>query len=601
MKPEPVQIKTVEIQPSNNNKKIEKPSDLVTPEMVIGLCCPIGSPAKEVASQIQTQLFQDYDYETKIIKLSKTIEHIMDTYSVNEKSDDGDSSNNRFWIRDHVNSELKKHDGQSQSFINKKKLILAGNKIRSEFESLSPLASHAVKEISEARIENINAIIDEDSNLQNIEKTRIKKEIQTELQKSNNIDELNPDFQVYVKKALIVPARRCFIIDSLKNKEELKLLRETYGRTFFLVGVSSSIEDRKSNLTNEGMTGAEFEMLVSQDTGEDIEEGQNVSEIFCESDYFMRVKDHETNRITKVSRMLKVLFDSSLVTPNKHETAMYQAASAAGNSACMSRQVGAAIADKSGELISIGWNDVPRYGGNLYRTENEVHDFTGQSIELTDSRCFNWGNLDCHNDLEKDRNAKIIAEDLFENLLNNNLLDGDVNKTQIIDQTTESIRKHPKFKNLLEFSRSIHAEMHAILSADREKLVKSSLYCTTYPCHSCARHIVAAGIEEVFYIEPYRKSLALKLHSDSITEGDKIEKVKILVFEGVAPRRYMDLFNNPNNRSRKKDGKLRKVDNKNAVPSICQTTLASVSALEHVVIHSLHDKEARLTRQSIID
>ena len=46
---------------------------------------------------------------------------------------------------------------------------------------------------------------------------------------------------------------------------------------------------------------------------------------------------------------------------------MYSAKSAAGNSACLSRQVGASITDKKGDLISTGWNDVPKFGGNLYR------------------------------------------------------------------------------------------------------------------------------------------------------------------------------------------------------------------------------------------
>lgn len=39
---------------------------------------------------------------------------------------------------------------------------------------------------------------------------------------------------------------------------------------------------------------------------------------------------------------------------------------------------------------------------------------------------------------------------------------------------------------------------------------------TTFPCHYCARHIVAAGIYEVQYIEPYPKSKALQLHADAI-------------------------------------------------------------------------------------
>jgi deoxycytidylate deaminase len=80
----------------------------------------------------------------------------------------------------------------------------------------------------------------------------------------------------------------------------------------------------------------------------------------------------------------------------------------------------------------------------------------------------------------------------------------------------------------------------------------STLYTTTFPCHSCARHIIAAGISDVVYIEPYEKSLASDLHNDAIAfdpdessskkNEEKIGKVQFIHFEGVAPRQYLNLF-----------------------------------------------------------
>lgn len=68
------------------------------------------------------------------------------------------------------------------------------------------------------------------------------------------------------------------------------------------------------------------------------------------------------------------------------------------------------------------------------------------------------------------------------------------------------------------------------------------LYTTTFPCHNCARHIVAVGITKVVYIEPYEKSLALELHDDAITEVNEHGKVIFESFEGVSPRRYQKFF-----------------------------------------------------------
>ena len=100
--------------------------------------------------------------------------------------------------------------------------------------------------------------------------------------------------------------------------------------------------------------------------------------------------------------------------------------------------------------------------------------------------------------------------------------------------------------------------MHAIINASQKsgtEMIKGRLYCTTYPCHNCARHIVASGITEIYYIEPSKKSLALKLHDDSITENENEKnRVKILMYDGVSPVRYIDLFKMNNDDIRKKDG-----------------------------------------------
>ena len=67
----------------------------------------------------------------------------------------------------------------------------------------------------------------------------------------------------------------------------------------------------------------------------------------------------------------------------------------------------------------------------------------------------------------------------------------------------EIVAKSSRIKSLIEFSRSIHAEMHAIITGSQlggDRMIGGSLYCTTYPCHNCARHIILAGIKKVYYI-----------------------------------------------------------------------------------------------------
>ena len=93
--------------------------------------------------------------------------------------------------------------------------------------------------------------------------------------------------------------------------------------------------------------------------------------------------------------------------------------------------------------------------------------------------------------------------------------------------------------------------MSSICDAARlgKQTIGTIMYTTTFPCHMCAKHIVAAGIDEVIFLEPYPKSLAKELHSDSIEiDGQSRGKysgfraTKFKQFWGVTPRRYRELF-----------------------------------------------------------
>src|SRR5205807_7486580 len=82
----------------------------------------------------------------------------------------------------------------------------------------------------------------------------------------------------------------------------------------------------------------------------------------------------------------------------------------------------------------------------------------------------------------------------------------------------EALMKGSHLVNSIEYFRAVHAEMAAIVDAARRgvPICDAVLYTTTFPCHDCAKHIVAAGIQRVVFIEPYPKSLAPELYLDSI-------------------------------------------------------------------------------------
>jgi deoxycytidylate deaminase len=103
-------------------------------------------------------------------------------------------------------------------------------------------------------------------------------------------------------------------------------------------------------------------------------------------------------------------------------------------------------------------------------------------------------------------------------------------------------------KEITEYGRAVHAEMDALLACARLGIsVKGKrLFTTTFPCHNCTRHIIAAGVSSVTYIEPYPKSRAPDLHSDAICfsedEAKRTGRIPFVPFVGIGPRRYLDLF-----------------------------------------------------------
>ena len=375
-------------------------------------------------------------------------------------------------------------------------------------------------------------------------------------------------------------ARRHFtIIDSIKHPDEVKRLREVYGDTFWLIGIFAPDEVRRGRLISEGKSENYVVEIFKRDEDEGLRSGQRVRDAMFLADFFIRNDgDNDKNLRRTVDRFLDVMFAIGVQTPTKDESAMYAATSAAAESACLSRQVGAVIANADGDVIGMGNNDVPKFGGGLYSRED------GDG----DHRCFQWRGKICHNDSRKGEILSRIAIALGEA----GIFDS---KSGVIDTKRQakaiSVLNNSDVRNLIEFSRAVHAEMEAIISVARNGkagLIGGTLYSTTFPCHSCARHVVAAGIKRVIYIEPYTKSLALNLHEDtiSIDEVDYGKKVVFLQYEGVAPRNMIRLFKDRG--PRKKEGKLLLTNRLEARP-VSLAPLDGFEARERLVV-------ARLTK-----
>jgi deoxycytidylate deaminase len=331
-----------------------------------------------------------------------------------------------------------------------------------------------------------------------------------------------------------------YIIDSLKNSYDLKLLRRTYSDEFYFIFVHAGRETRwrrmidyKSWKTDDRV---KFEQRDQVDQNEknirsDINDrGQEVGKLASMADYYIVNSDNREKLRKDGERFIEILFGNSSNQPTVHERFMHIAFSVSNASFCLSRQVGAAIIDTEGNILGIGYNDVPKSNGGLYSYEDGKED----------KRCYSVGDRRCINDTNK--------QERFEELSDIIIKEFKLDESQ--SESLKNIIRRSMFREVIEYCRATHAEMEALLSVartSRGSTIGATMYVTTEPCHNCTKHIICAGIKKVYFMEPYPKSLGLELHSDSILIGAENEgctgnKVMFIPYEGIAPHRFHDFF-----------------------------------------------------------
>lgn len=443
-----------------------------SPELIFGLVGPIGSNIERLQQELVDAL-KAVDYKPHVISLSAKSEEILLALS---------------------------EEGDTETLRGK---IKAGNRCRELTQNPSILADAAVSQIR-----------------------HIRQEV--------GGDKENPLPQT------------AYIIRQLKNSAESDQLKRLYGRQFVQISISEGKKSRTQSLMKRlreeklGASEAELEKLATEliEIDEDENEyqqksqglknpfGQAVGDIFHRSDFF--VNANEKSRIKEeVSRFVQALFGSNYVGPTRCEFGSFMAKVASLRSNDLSRQVGAAILSKSGDIISIGCNEVAKPGGGNYWADDADPkrdiDQDGETNKVETNRII-------HNFLETLKNTGKLKEDPKQ-ILSNSKVNKAIKEAMISDIT--------------EYGRVVHAEMNAITDAARlGRAVKgATIYVTTFPCHNCAKHIIASGIDEIIFIEPYPKSKTLSLYEYAISDdGPKENKVEISHFSGISPARYSEFF-----------------------------------------------------------
>lgn len=482
----------------------DEPNAIAHPELVFGIAGPIGIDIDAI-SQTLTNALQAVDYKTINIRIT---DEIKDEPTDRPKSGTSDYESLMSYKMDHASDVCRRYS-------------LADTLMRFAIQAI-----RRHRDTINSQSERIGA---EDDDLPSNER---------------------------------VLAKTAYLIRQLKRPEEVELLRKVYGKQFVLVSAYGSAENRKRIIEQKLKRSLQLDVpdheisakavkLMHRDMNEDGDaHGQHLREAFHRADVFID-GIHKEEMEAKTVRFIEALFGKADIAPTKAEYGMYAAKSASLRSSDLSRQVGAAIFTQDGELITQGCNEVPKaFGGTYWDGEEPDH----RDIKLGHDP----------NDLLK----REVIRDLLERLHRGGMLSSEAQQigssSQIVDRLTQKPSTSPKtgegalygaaITDLTEYGRVVHAEMCAICDAARlgRSVKGATLYCTTFPCHNCTKHILAAGLSKVIYMEPYPKSKAKELHENEIEiEQESAGRVSFLPFLGISPYRYRDIFQKG---KRKKDG-----------------------------------------------
>jgi deoxycytidylate deaminase len=302
-----------------------------TEELILAFAGPIGCGIKFAITEA-TSALESLSYEVKEIKLSEFInKHAAEIFKPQQTNSDSDAKKRIVELQDRGNNLRKEK----------------GNDI---------LAQYAIEEVVHQR------------------------GLQREADKSS------------VAMMDYVPKRTAYLINQIKHPDEVALLRTVYGQIFNLIGVISISEKRSNRLVGtDNILAGEVSALMERDRRQEENNGQQLDKALQMADFFIST-DHNTTPALqkKLKRFLDLLHGENGLTPTSQEYGMYAAFSAGLKSACLSRQVGAAIADRTGKIISTGCNDVPKAMGGLYSADDS-----------TDRRCVHKEDKVCFNDKEK--------------------------------------------------------------------------------------------------------------------------------------------------------------------------------------------------------
>jgi len=325
------------------------------------------------------------------------------------------------------------------------------------------------------------------------------------------------------------------VIDAIRNPLELVYLRK-HVVGLYVVAVTADDKERRARLM-EGVLGKkEVDAIDAKECGgrrhlTDYESfvSQNLTDCIQKADIFVanpglpgQIASSVRFMNTQLVRYVALALRPGLITPTRDERLMQIAFVAKLNSGCISRQVGAVVADEDHSIHALGWNDTPK--GQTTCLLRDVHSL----LSGTDSDSFS--------EFEKtDSKLRSHLEKQF------------ATRDQL---KIQGLRCPFCFKDAYNYTegkqnqvhtRSLHAEENAFLQLVRRGspgIAGGMLFTTASPCELCSKKAYQLGIRDIVYVDPY-PGISM---THVLASGLKETRPRLRLFSGAVGHAYHRLY-----------------------------------------------------------
>ena len=367
------------------------------------------------------------------------------------------------------------------------------------------------------------------------------------------------------------------VIDCLKNSLEIMFFKERFS-AFYMIAtkdiIGNSLKRLEHRFKNRNLTPEVLDDLKKLDDFEyktkDFSKGiftsPDIENCIQKSDYHIfnlkkteisdfyatlykkdskvdsEIYSFKNSFLTREEQLLKLVAlinQPGLITPNASERNMQIAFTAKLNSGCISRQVGAVITDNNYIAKSIGWNDVAK--GHTPCNLRNIEDFLNDNLKDNPHYSnFEKGMIDNTSEFKYKKgnvnNFKNAIVDYFEE-------NYDKNKDELNGKNCsfcfKEIHNYYEGEKNQVHTRSLHAEENAMMQLTKfggMGVKNGYLFTTASPCELCSKKAYQLGIRIIFFIDPY-PGIAI----NQIIDGGDTQPL-LVPFSGAIGNSYHRLY-----------------------------------------------------------